>query len=395
MKWYIARHGQVTENNLSVETHFLTIGNPSLTELGREQARFLGIRLRDLGFQGVIVNSPYVCTLETAEIIAKEVACPVVSYAPVSETLVDGMREVIPETTEQFQQRIRSGIEELAQLYANKQILIVSHAISINTMVEDIFHIPVPKYENRFCFNCSLSMIDTDKSQTNLYYDTDHLVYEKTTSNSLLREDFDRQFIAQPWPDDFQIPDGVNELSRPIILHFSDSCSWIYPYFRALIAKVKPDIIIHTGDMADEVKVGRIPGTRYEYLFKIKFMLDILENSGARVIITPGNNDLPDEIRKMCSTAEVYPNNTVLTINGSECRIGHAVTEMIFDKDWSFYGHGYTGESWIPQDNEQGRPHRFNGCWGAVVCNLMEDKYVQIPVAGNELWIAKSRWPVV
>ena len=144
---------------------------------------------------------------------------------------------------------------------------------------------------------------------------------------------------------------------------------------KKLFEAVKPDISLHTGDRADEVKVGRMPETREEYLYKSEKMIGILKNSGARVIIVPGNNDLPEEIKRIAPFAEVYPRDTVLLIDGEECRISHEVHKITYDKKWHFYGHGYTGEEWAPEKNVPGAECRFNACECTYVVSISENKY--------------------
>lgn len=57
--------------------------------------------------------------------------------------------------------------------------------------------------------------------------------------------------------------------------------------------------------MADEVKVGRVPGTRYEYRAKIKFITSVLNESDSRVIIVPGNNDVEEDKFYLITTPRV------------------------------------------------------------------------------------------
>ena len=78
------------------------------------------------------------------------------------------------------------------------------------------------------------------------------------------------------------------------LLHISDTPRSRFAYTDELIQRVRPDILIHTGDMCDDVKVGRMP-VREEYLEALDRILEILSRSGAKeTYICPGNNDLPD-----------------------------------------------------------------------------------------------------
>ena len=89
----------------------------------------------------------------------------------------------------------------------------------------------------------------------------------------------------------------------------------------------------------------------FSFIFKINVIADILRESGAELIVVPGNNDIATEIEKLLPGARVVKNNTKIEIDGVECRVGHEVSSMTFDKTWSFYGHGFTGDRWSPSEN--------------------------------------------
>ena len=198
-----------------------------------------------------------------------------------------------------------------------------------------------------------------------------YLVSENFAKEKIPAERFHREY--EPI-----IPEGVKDIKGTKLLHISDTDSRMYSYYKKLFEAVKPDIILHTGDMADEVKVGRMPETREEYLYKSKKMIGILKDAGARVIIVPGNNDLPDEIKRLAPFAEVYPRDTIIEIDGEECRISHEVHKITYDKKWHFYGHGYTGEEWNLEKNVPGAECRFNACECTYVVSISENKYFLI-----------------
>ena len=415
MKRYIARHGQVMDYRNKSISHLYPPGDILLSELGQEQARLLGIRLREMGFHGRIISSPYRRTLHTSEIIARETGCLITPYAPIREMILseehaqefcgltmEQIRELydfidpkaelvypwwrekeVParvETIEEVVARVARGYAEIDEKYPDTELLFVGHGASAGSLV-GILEIPEKHNIHSMNFNCSLSMIDpADPNVASLRYDTAHLKYEITTSNYLTREEFDTKHFTKEYEQEIVLPEGIAEIRGKKVLHIGDTFSRWYPYYRKLIAMVKPDIILHTGDMADEVKVRRIPGTEYEYITKIKVLLDIMKDSGARLIIVPGNNDLPEEIKKYAPEAEVYPVNTVLTINGEMCRIGHQVSCITFDCDWAFYGHGLTGETWKYENNVPGQPCRFNVIWGSFVYALEDGKFFRIPL---------------
>lgn len=181
------------------------------------------------------------------------------------------------------------------------------------------------------------------------------------------------------YTEDIQLPPELGAIHGTRVLHIGDTEARYYPYFIRLIRETRPDVIIHTGDMADEVKVGRIPGTKNEYISKIKVIAKAMRESGARLIVVPGNNDLETDIITILPEAEVLPVNSIVEIDGIECRVGHQVHKMTFDRKWHFYGHGFTGEEWEYEMNlTQSDKRRFNACLGAFICSPSEDLFALI-----------------
>ena len=392
-----------------------------MSPLGREQAKLLGEKLLSLGFHGRIISSPYYRTLETAEIIADITGSVIVPFAPVRERMredevtvvsefrgfdIRGIRKLFrhidmdvqledewwravdgsarEETQAEVIQRVRDGYKYIDEKYKDEELLIVAHAASSCALFE---HLGLPsKARERTCdkrlllrtmlFNCSLSVIDSNDDEfVPVYCDSAHIPYEKTTSNFLMREAWDNDFFDSEYNGNIIIPEGFGDITGKKILHIGDTLSKHYPFYRKLIGIVKPDIILHTGDMADEVKAGRIPGTAYEYRSKVKALLDIMKASGARLIIIPGNNDLPDVIRELCPTAELHVSDTVIDFDGIKCRVGHSPVNMHHDKTWSFYGHTLRDDDWSAEDNVQGGNCRFNCIKGPYVCATGNGKF--------------------
>ena len=412
---YITRHGQVEDYRKPEANHLYPPGDIPLSDLGRKQARLLGERLKTMGFSGRIISSPYDRTLETSNIIAKILGVKVTPFALVREKILsqrhaDGfvgltleqIREKfdcidedaeleypwwhapgIPariENNDEVRARVRYGLELLELLYPNEDLLIVSHGASASAAL-DVLGIPQDKRKRSMMFNCSLSAIDTkDPSVPTLYCDTSHMKYEETCSNYYTREEFDNAYFESECDHEIVLPEGVETITGTKILHIGDTFSIDFPHVFKIIDMVKPDVIIHTGDMVEEVKAGRKPEVRYEYISKVKSLLEHMKNSGARIIIVPGNNDLPDELVKMLPNAEFYPENTVLTFDGVECRVSHNLQAMTYDKKWSFYGHGFRGETWSLEKNVAGEECRFNAYWGTFICSLAENKFYMIPL---------------
>lgn len=419
MRYYITRHGQIFNETGEQYDHMFPPEDEGLSALGKKQAMLLGKRMKEIGFKGIIVSSPYIRCLETSELIARETGCTILPYAPMREIFrarteedlekckvfkglsLDQIREkfdyidpectleypwwpkvdenFVPEKADTVKARVAAGVKALEEKYPNTEFLFVGHGASSMAMLRH-FEIPQePYWSRRMLFNCSLSMIDpADPEGEFLYCDTDHMLYEETTSNHLTREEYDQKGFDEEWDGELELPAGIDEITGTKILHIGDTYSKFYPYFRKLINEIKPDIILHTGDMADEVKVGRIPSVRYEYNSKIRRLLEVMDHSGARLIIVRGNNDVPEEIKALCPRAEVYDWDTEIVLDGQECRIGHLVTKMTFDKKWSFYGHNTSSDEWKYEYNVPGQPCRFNAMWGAFLYCLSENKFFRL-----------------
>lgn len=389
---YITRHGQVVSHD---ESHLYTTGDMPLSQLGREQAKLLGKRLAKAKFNGHIISSPFLRTLETAELIAEETGSLIFPYGPIHEIIAsdsfikkyeplsyEELRSRFPhisensileypwmpekgETSDDVLVRVSRGVAKIEMLFPDVPLLYVGHGASAGKLL-GIYEIPSQKTAT--LFNCSLSAIDPGNlSFKPIYCDTSHIPYEMTTSNFVTKEQWCEEKLSQPYEAEVSLPEEYEALSGPRVLHIGDTNSYFYGYYKKLIEAVKPDVIIHTGDMADEVKVGNCPNIRGEYLHKIKIITDMMNKSGARLVFCSGNNDLMDEVKLLCHTAEIYEENDVVDIFGTECRIGHYVTKMTFDKELAFYGHSTADDHWKKTFNCEGLPCRFSAMWGSTV----------------------------
>ncbi len=395
MKVYMTRHGQVSKAEYINDNEMLPRGEVLLSELGCEQAHMLGEHLKELGFCGDIISSPYLRTMTTAQIIAEHVGSKIYPYAPFREMMftdesaqehrsftLEQLREKFPavandavldypwwtmhtETMDDVFDRVKAGVEALEE---RDEVLFVGHGASLGAL-EKYYELKRRSMVTRY--NCSLAFIDTkDESAEQLYWDTSFMPYEKVTSNFKTREEIESDHIAKSYSGEISLPEGF-EVGRRYLLHIGDTNAWHYRYFRKLIELTKPEVIVHTGDMADEVKVGRIPGTEYEYLFKVGKLLEIFENSGARrVIVVPGNNDLPDEVKKRMPRVEIMEQGEIFTDGKFSFWIKHYVNGLDSDADFMLYGHSLKNDRWNVDMNAVGSQCRFNALWGSFLIDL-------------------------
>ncbi|MTI69635.1 MAG: metallophosphoesterase [Firmicutes bacterium] len=93
-------------------------------------------------------------------------------------------------------------------------------------------------------------------------------------------------------------PDNIKNKDN-LLLHISDTPSCIYGAINKLIKEIKPKYIVHTGDVADNIKLEFHPKFINRYEKSIKKLIYILENSSAeKIYIAIGNHDNKSILQK-------------------------------------------------------------------------------------------------
>ncbi len=156
-----------------------------------------------------------------------------------------------------------------------------------------------------------------------------------------------------------RLPKRIRDRRKEKILHIGDIPLWGYPYMKRLIRRVKPDVLVHTGDLIDNLKVGRKESDIPLYKRRVPGLIRFMERHANEVYIVPGNNDLDEYIQKCVTKSKVIPANTVVEIRGLSCLLCHWVAKIDGEAEFYLYGHGPTGDE-----------HRFHKPEeGKVYCN--------------------------
>ncbi len=163
----------------------------------------------------------------------------------------------------------------------------------------------------------------------------------------------------------------------PLILYISDTDTRQYPQLAQLLGWVRPGAIIHTGDSADEWKVGRKPEHREGYEAGLKALGEILQRANCPVYFTSGNNDdfvtLPKEFN-------VVPNRTVIEVLGLRCYLTHMPPRVkINDVDFVLYGHTGNWDSHYPPQWELKPPIYLNGMFHWALIDSETKEFFVIP----------------
>ncbi len=371
MKLYITRHGQVSPNATYLYGNAsLPRGEMNLSDLGKEQAALLGKQLVKRNFHGVILASPMWRTMETAEAIADETGSVILPTPWLHEifcdeellnayrgSTIEQLKEWYPhvpkdadmaypwwpekvETSKDVMARISAGIDALLKEYGDTdtEILLVGHGASSGAADEYLDLNP-----DGMLWNCCLSMYDSKNPRASYGKYIGFLPGQMVTNNKHSSLDYTANKELEP-PYEIRLPDEITNIGGVKLLHIGDTHSGTYSFYRKLISLVKPDVIVHTGDTADEDKVGWDTSAWDAYLTKAKVLADMLRDAGCPVYWVPGNNDLPDQIAKIAPHFTIVQPDSVIELEGVQICVAHAREQITKKAEIYLYGHGRKAE---------------------------------------------------
>ena len=137
------------------------------------------------------------------------------------------------------------------------------------------------------------------------------------------------------------------------LLHVSDTPSQFYYELSKLIKILKPNYIIHTGDVVDNIKLQIYPNSHARFKNESLKILKILnESSAERVIVTKGNHDDFDYLRENGGRIDFVDFADKLTLLDTKYAFGHYSEDIKdMDADIFLYGHDLS----IPSQVYQGK----------------------------------------
>ena len=169
----------------------------------------------------------------------------------------------------------------------------------------------------------------------------------------------------------------IQHAKGPLLLHISDTHTESYPLAEELIQAVHPALILHTGDMADEWKAGRLPEHVADYKRHVLKLLDILKAAHAETWIVPGNNDLPDYLRQHCDFPILAP-GTLKNWQVISMRLSHHPITDEKEACFAIYGHIFSADPNHPSENPKNGVVYFNGVFEWAVIDSADGSYFQI-----------------
>ncbi|NJE30903.1 metallophosphoesterase [Thermococcus sp. 18S1] len=125
------------------------------------------------------------------------------------------------------------------------------------------------------------------------------------------------------------------------VMHISDTPESAYRFIGGLLERTHPEYVIHTGDLADNIKLERRPDMKPLYVGAVRKLARVLKNSGTELYVVPGNEDEPEVVREFFGESVVEP-GTIVEIEGKRFALGHTWREVAgLDADFRLYGHNF------------------------------------------------------
>jgi len=199
---YITRHGETQWNKVR---RFQGQGDSELTELGKQQAGWLGQRLKNIGIK-TIYSSPLGRAKHTSEIMNAYIGAKIIFDDRLKEMhvgdwegrMISDIEVEMPtahsdfwhnpkefsvkgqESFESVQNRAAEFFEDLLKKHCSGRIFIVAHAIVIKGLLNYIQGRDVEHFwEGKHILPTSLTRINADEDRLSVVYMSDVSHYEK------------------------------------------------------------------------------------------------------------------------------------------------------------------------------------------------------------------------
>ncbi|MGI6703706.1 MAG: metallophosphoesterase [Clostridia bacterium] len=135
------------------------------------------------------------------------------------------------------------------------------------------------------------------------------------------------------------VPGELESSGEFKVLHLSDTPSTIYPAITDMLAALRPDAIIHTGDIADDIKLGDSRRYLRQYRRTVEPFLKSLALSTAQFYIVPGNHDSEPFIESNVPPGSVVNPGFVINIGGTSFGVAHYLSDLPDGARYNLYGH--------------------------------------------------------
>jgi predicted phosphodiesterase len=156
---------------------------------------------------------------------------------------------------------------------------------------------------------------------------------------------------------------AMRRTGDPWVLHISDTPTSFYRPLKQLILLLAPRGIIHTGDLADEVKIDLSPEDLPLYRRRIQTLGAFLDSPHTYIVL--GNHDNLQEASRAFPQSTLFGESGVVSLEGVTFALSHGAKDLPRGRaDYYLYGHDETP----PPENMEDR--YCNGLKKIGCCNL-------------------------
>ena len=136
------------------------------------------------------------------------------------------------------------------------------------------------------------------------------------------------------------LPLHLEPLRGRCLLHVSDTPTSFYGDLARLVAFLRPRALIHTGDLADDVKLELHPQEIDRYRHRLAALFRHLPPFEEGLFIACGNHDRPEAIAEAAPTATVIEGGGVVRLGGLELALAHHFAQLpLPPRPFNLFGH--------------------------------------------------------
>lgn len=137
------------------------------------------------------------------------------------------------------------------------------------------------------------------------------------------------------------LPQEVLETEQYSLLHISDTPSQIYKPLISLIEEIQPDTIVHSGDLADDIKLEMHPGELTRYSDTVAELLIPVIELTERLIVVPGNHDSTQAIQEISKSLDIIKPGSIVSIFDVTFGLSHDIKDLPGNAGFMLYGHNF------------------------------------------------------
>ncbi|MGP3778428.1 metallophosphoesterase family protein [Halanaerobium saccharolyticum] len=144
----------------------------------------------------------------------------------------------------------------------------------------------------------------------------------------------------------YKLPEEFHSSQELKIMHISDTPESIYSHIYKMLNYSQPDVIIHTGDLVDNLKLEDA-GSEMIPLYQKKsaeFISNLEKLTSARIIYVPGNHDDLSIIKDNTKRSEVVAEGTIIDLDGVKIGLAHYPENLPQTADINLFGHNKQSE---------------------------------------------------